>query len=61
VAVSNSVKESLSIAGIQPNILGTIHNGIDIQEYRISSGLRDRLGWIGNITESKGCHWMLLR
>jgi glycosyltransferase involved in cell wall biosynthesis len=54
VAVSNSVKESLSIAGIQPNIVGTIHNGIDIQEYSISSGLRDRLGWIGNITESKG-------
>ena len=54
VAVSNSVKESLGIAGIQPNIVGIIHNGIDIQEYSIGSGLRDRLGWIGNITESKG-------
>ena len=54
VAVSNSVKESLSIAGIQPNIVGTIHNGIHIQEYSISSNLRDRLGWIGTIMESKG-------
>jgi len=54
VAVSNSVKINLRNAGIQPNIVGTIHNGIDIQEYSISSSLRDRLGWIGTIKESKG-------
>jgi glycosyltransferase involved in cell wall biosynthesis len=54
VAVSKWAKESLNSAGVRPNIFNIIHNGIDIQEYSIGPNSRDRLGWIGNIQESKG-------
>lgn len=54
VAVSNSARVSLYTSGVQPKFISTIHNGIDIQGYSIGVGPRDRLGWIGNIQESKG-------